>query len=68
MNIFKNSEHFNSFSEPELPTVNTVTDNYKEKYEDALRTIKALEDENIKLINDLVEYKAKLSTIKDIIE
>ena len=40
---------------------------YKIKYNNLLDTVKSLEDENIKLINELVEYKAKLETIKDII-
>lgn len=64
-----------TYSQPEekeeIPTVSKVTSDdsdYKKKYEELLRTVKNLEDENIKLINELVECKAKLSTIKDIIE
>lgn len=51
-----------------VPTVSASDNNeYKAKYEDALKTIKNLENENIRLINELVEYKAKIATVKDII-
>lgn len=41
---------------------------YKRKYEELLVNMKKLENENIKLINQLVEAKAKIETIKDLIE
>ena len=50
------------------PIIPTDTTDYKAKYDDALMTIRKLEDENIRLINELVEAKAKLATIKDVID
>ena len=50
------------------PVVPTDTTDYKAKYDESLRTIRKLEDENIRLINELVEAKAKLATIKDIMD
>lgn len=50
------------------PIIPTDTTDYKAKYEDSLMTIRKLEDENIRLINELVEAKAKLATIKDVID
>ena len=50
---------------PVTPTDNT---DYKAKYEESLTTIRKLEDENIRLINELVEAKAKIETIKDLID
>lgn len=58
-----------------LPTVSKVIDestkkediDYEAKYKDALSSIELLEDENMRLINELVEAKAKLATIKDIL-
>lgn len=42
-------------------------DEYKKKYEKLLDKVKHLEDENIRLINELIEAKAQIETIKDII-
>lgn len=50
------------------PIMPTDTTDYKAKYEDSLMTIRKLEDENIRLINELVEAKAKIATIKDVID
>lgn len=50
------------------PVVPSDTTDYKAKYEESLNTVRKLEDENIRLINELVEAKAKLATIKDIID
>ena len=50
------------------PVIPTDTTDYKAKYEESLTTIRKLEDENIRLINELVEAKAKIATIKDIID
>lgn|SRR5574344_18857 len=48
------------------PSMNSTVD-YKVKYDDLLLSMKKLEEENMKLINELVEAKAKLETIKDIL-
>lgn len=40
---------------------------YKAKYEQTLINMKSLEEENMRLINELVEAKAKIATIKDIL-
>ena len=50
------------------PVIPSDTTDYKTKYEESLSTIRKLEDENIRLINELVEAKAKIATIKDIID
>lgn len=50
------------------PVIPNETTDYKAKYEESLTTIRKLEDENIRLINELVEAKAKIATIKDIID
>ena len=50
------------------PVIPSDTTDYKAKYEESLSTIRKLEDENIRLINELVEAKAKIATIKDIID
>ena len=47
--------------------VKPVMEDYKAKYEDALADVHRLEEENMRLINELVEAKAKIETIKDII-
>ena len=47
---------------------NEKDDEYKKKYEELLNKVHHLEDENIRLINELIEAKAKIETIKDIIE
>ncbi|MBR1376435.1 MAG: DUF1292 domain-containing protein [Bacilli bacterium] len=41
---------------------------YKVKYEEAEAAIHRLEEENMRLINELVEAKAKVETIKDILD
>lgn len=51
--------------ETPIPNVDEV--DYKKKYEDLLKTTKDLEAENIRLINNLIEAKAKIETIRDII-
>ena len=48
--------------------VKPVMEDYKVKYEDALASVHRLEEENMRLINELVEAKAKIETIKDIID
>lgn len=59
----------NKFANDDMVSNDTSSDiDYKSKYETLLNTVKSLEEENIKLINELVEYKAKIETIKDIIE
>ncbi len=47
--------------------VKPVVEDYKAKYEEALADVHRLEEENMRLINELVEAKAKIETIKDII-
>ena len=47
--------------------VTPVMDDYKTKYEEAMADVHRLEEENMRLINELVEAKAKIETIKDII-
>jgi len=47
--------------------VKPVMEDYKAKYEEALADVHRLEEENMRLINELVEAKAKIETIKDII-
>lgn len=42
-------------------------DEYKKKYDDLLKSMKELEAENIRLINELVREKAKVQTVKDIV-
>ena len=55
-----------------IPSVNSSISNdnidYKAKYEESLVTVRKLEEENMRLINEIVEAKAKIETIKDIIE
>ena len=55
-----------SMNVPEV-SISNETD-YKAKYEESLETVRKLENENMRLINELVEAKAKLATIKDVIE
>ena len=56
------------FTEAEEETAEEVIDeNYEAKYKQAQETIKKLEEENIRLINELVEANAKLETIKDLL-
>lgn len=69
LSAVKIDNSFGSDNYEEFKSNNSITvDDYKIKYEALLDTVKSLENENIKLINELVEYKAKLATIKDIIE
>ena len=53
----------------EVAPVKSVSEevNYKEKYEENLKIVERLEEENMRLINELIDAKAKLATIKDII-
>ena len=51
-----------------IPEVSSDNVDYKAKYEESLTTVRKLEEENMRLINELVEAKAKLATIKDIID
>ena len=65
-----------SYDDDELLTPRTIStlptdedeDDYKKKYYDLLETVKNLENENLKLVDQLIENKAKLSTIKDILD
>ncbi len=45
-----------------------VADSYMEKYNEAMEVIENLKKENINLLNELAEAKAKLRTIKDVFE
>lgn len=73
-------EEKNSYEEPHImPKIIPAQDfrapfdvasssiDYKSKYEESLEKIHRLENENIRLINELVEAKAKVETIRDII-
>ena len=53
--------------EKEYETTDTSSTDYKQKYEQTVEMLRKLEKENINLINDLVETKAKLEMIKDIL-
>lgn len=53
---------------PSPTIINNDEIDYESKYKSVLVTLKKLEDENIRLINELVQYKAKIETIKDIID
>ena len=67
------TEDINSFFTEEIQPkyipsqVKPVMEDYKAKYEEALADVHRLEEENMRLINELVEAKAKIETIKDII-
>jgi hypothetical protein len=65
INTFFNDEEVKPKYIP--PQVTPVTDDYKAKYEEAMENVHRLEEENMRLINELVEAKAKIETIKDII-
>ena len=54
--------------EDNLPDVQTETIDYEAKYKETLEDLHRLESENVRLINELVTAKAKLETIKDILD
>lgn len=56
-----------TISSDEVPYKYEEDVDYKKKYNDLLDTVKNLENENLKLVDQLIEYKAKLATIKDIL-
>ena len=51
----------------EFESKDSDTEDYKKKYEETVAMLRKLEKENINLINDLVETKAKLEMIKDVL-
>lgn len=54
--------------EDNIPDVQTETIDYEAKYKETLEDLHRLESENVRLINELVTAKAKLETIKDILD
>lgn len=55
----------------ELPTSEIVPEpsiDYESKYKELLAVVDRLEEENMRLINELIDAKAKIATIKDIIK
>ena len=54
---------------PSMTPVSSIDSiDYKAKYEETQAAVRKLEDENMRLINELVEAKAKIETIKDILD
>ena len=52
----------------ELEEVEVEDVDYETKYEEAMASLKKLEEENVRLINELVEANARLETIKDLLK
>ena len=67
LNKAKLNQSVEKVEEPKekLPQVN---DSYMDKYNEAMEIISNLKKENISLLNELAEAKAKLRTIKDVFE
>lgn len=69
---YKNNDSKYNYKTVDVPMESIVETkenvDYKRKYEELLIDIRKLETENIKLINQLLESKAKIETIKDLID